>query len=493
MEPAGQTEQTTGQERQERQERTDGRAPEARAGVARLLTVGVGGAGSNAVNRMIEAQVRGVEFAAMNTDAQALGLSRATTRLRLGETLTRGLGAGGNPDIGRRAAEESAEQIAAALAGADMVFITAGMGGGTGTGAGPLVAQTAREQGALAVAVVTTPFAFERRRKLIAEQGIAALREVVDALIVVPNERLMQLAAKETSVFEAYRMADDVLRQGIQGISDLITIPGLINLDFADIKVVMRDAGSALMAMGQASGEDRAEAAVRAAIGNPLLDVDISGARGVIFNITGGDDLTMQEVNRIADIISGAAHPDANIIFGTVYDPSSAGAIKITVVATGFEPRVARDQQRHPWLVAAKAPAGRPVMPAAPRRAEDGQAPARERGVGQVEDAGGFVRVKPARGTDGAALTPLERRMDEAAVRTPRDTAEPPVSVRPRPTDEAVVARRPEPVRVGRPRGDRAMPGFHGEEYAQNDEPEEVEVPRVGRSRWERFLLGKGH
>src|SRR5690348_10782198 len=487
MEPAGQTEL-------ERQERADGRATPERTGVARLLTVGVGGAGSNAVNRMIEAQVRGVEFAAMNTDAQALGLSRAATRLRLGEALTRGPGACGDPDIGRRAEEGGAQQIAAALAGADMVFITAGMGGGTGTGAGPLVAQAAREQGALAVAVVTTPFAFERRRKLIAEQGVAALREVVDALIVVPNERLMQLAAKETSVFEAYRMADDVLRQGIQGISDLITIPGLINLDFADIKVVMRDAGSALMAMGQASGEDRAEAAVRAAISNPLLDVDISGARGVIFNITGGDDLTMQEVNRIADIISGAAHPEANIIFGTIYDPSSAGAIKITVVATGFEPRVARDQQRHPWLMTAKAPAGRPVMPAAPRRAEDGQAPAHahsERGEPQADHAGSFVRVGPARGADGAALTPLDRRTDEAAVHVSRDAAEPPQ--RQRPTDEAVVARRPQPVRVSGQRGDRALPGFHGEEYAQNDEPEEVEVPQVGRSRWERFLLGKGH
>jgi len=503
MEPTGQTGQMERAEQpeQERQERADGRTTPERTGVARLLTVGVGGAGSNAVNRMIEAQVRGVEFAAMNTDAQALGLSRAATRLRLGETLTRGLGAGGNPDVGRRAAEESAEQIAAALAGTDMVFITAGMGGGTGTGAGPLVARAAHEQGALTVAVVTTPFAFERRRKLVAEQGIAALREVVDALIVVPNERLMQLTPKETGVFEAYRMADDVLRQGIQGISDLITVPGLINLDFADIKVVMRDAGSALMAMGQASGEDRAETAARGAISNPLLDVDISGARGVIFNITGGDDLTMREVNHIADIISGAAHPDANIIFGTVYDPSSAGAIKITVVATGFEPRVARDQQRHPWLVTAKSPAGRPVMPATPRRTEDGAAPSGARvesgtapaAAGRrAEDAGSFVRVGPARGADGAVISPLDRRrVDEAAVPTPRDAADEPPRPQ-RPTDEAVVARRPELVRVSRPRGERVMPGFHGEEYAQNDEPEEVEVPRAGRGRWERFLLGKG-
>lgn len=309
-------------------------------GVARLVAVGVGGGGVNALNRMIDAGVRGVEFIAMNTDVQALELARTPMRVRIGESLTRGLGAGGNPEIGRSAAEESYDVICAALAGADMVFITAGMGGGTGTGAGPLVARAAREQGALTVAVVTTPFAFERRRKVIAEQGVAALREIVDALIVVPNERLSQLAAREMSAFEAYRLADDVLRQGVQGISDLITIPGLINLDFADIRTVMADAGSALMSVGQGSGDERAELAARSAITNPLLEVDISGARGVIFNITGGDDLTMFEVNRVAEIISGAAHPDANIIFGTVYDASSKGSIKVTVVATGFEPRV---------------------------------------------------------------------------------------------------------------------------------------------------------
>ncbi|MGZ3583401.1 MAG: cell division protein FtsZ, partial [Ktedonobacterales bacterium] len=269
-----------------------------------MLAVGIGGAGTNALNRMIDAGVRGVEFLAMNTDAQALEMSRAPHRLRIGETLTRGQGAGGDPEIGRRAAEESYTAIQQALAGADMVFITAGMGGGTGTGASPLVAQAAREQGALTVAVVTTPFAFERKRKHIGAQGVAALREIVDALIVVPNERLVQLAARDMSAFEAYRLADDVLRQGVQGISDLITIPGLINLDFADIRAVMADAGSALMSIGQATGENRAEVAARGAITNPLLDVDISGARGVVFNITASDDLTMYEVNHIAEIIT---------------------------------------------------------------------------------------------------------------------------------------------------------------------------------------------
>ena len=320
------------------------------AGIARLLAVGIGGAGTNAINRMIEAGVGGVEFFAMNTDAQALEMSRAPRRLRIGETLTRGLGAGGVPEIGQRAAEESYDEIQQALAGADMVFITAGMGGGTGTGASPLVAQAARDRGALTVAVVTTPFAFERKRKQIAAQGVAALREIVDALIVVPNERLMQVAAHDMSAFEAYRLADDVLRQGVQGISDLITVPGLINLDFADIRAVMADAGSALMSIGLANGENRAEVAARDAITNPLLDVDISGARGVIFNITGGDDLTMHEVNRIAEIISGAAHPDADIIFGTVHDSTIAGSLKVTVVATGFEPRVSHvTHERQLW------------------------------------------------------------------------------------------------------------------------------------------------
>jgi cell division protein FtsZ len=304
-------------------------------GVARLVAVGVGGGGSNAINHMIEADIHGIEFIAMNTDAQALRLSRASKRIRIGQQVTRGLGAGGNPEIGRRAAEESYEAIQTELAGADMVFITAGMGGGTGTGASPLV-----------VAIVTTPFGFERQRKRVAERGVTALRDIVDAVIVVSNERLMTLAGHDMSLFEAYRLADDVLRQGIQGITDLITIPGLINLDFADIRAIMANAGSALMTVGQASGEHRAEEAARRAITNSLLETDITGARGVIFNITGGDDLTLNEVNRIADIVSGAAHQDANIIYGTVYDPNVKETLNVTVVATGFEPRVRYDRER---------------------------------------------------------------------------------------------------------------------------------------------------
>jgi cell division protein FtsZ len=307
---------------------------------ARIAAVGVGGAGTNAINHMIKVGVSGVEFIAMNTDAQALETALAPTHVRLGEMLTHGLGAGGNPEIGEQAARESYEHFRDQLTGSDMVFITAGMGGGTGTGASPLVAQAAREVGALTVAVVTTPFAFERRRKLIASSGVEALREVVDALILVPNERLMELHPSDLGAFEAYRLADDVLRQGIQGISDLITIPGLINLDFADIRAVMTDTGSALMSVSRASGEQRAERAASEALTNPLLDIDISGARAVIFNITGSDDLTMGEVHRIAEAIAAAAHPEANIIFGSVYDPTLSGAIKLTVVATGFEPRV---------------------------------------------------------------------------------------------------------------------------------------------------------
>ena len=307
---------------------------------ARIAAVGVGGAGTNAINHMINVGVSGIEFIAMNTDAQALELALAPVRMRLGEALTHGLGAGGNPQIGQQAAEESYPLIRDRLTGFDMVFITAGMGGGTGTGAAPLVAQAARELGALTVAVVTLPFAFERRRKHIAEKGIEALREIVDALILVPNERLMELNPGNLGAFAAYRLADDILRQGIQGISDLITIPGLINLDFADIRSIMTDTGSALMAVCTARGEHRAEEVARGALSNPLLDLDIQGARGVIFNITASDDLTMAEVYKIAESISAAAHPEANIIFGSIYDQALDGAIKLTVVATGFEPRV---------------------------------------------------------------------------------------------------------------------------------------------------------
>ncbi|HET8842509.1 MAG TPA: cell division protein FtsZ [Ktedonobacteraceae bacterium] len=307
-------------------------------GFAQIRVIGVGGGGSNAVNRMIQANMMGIEFIAVNTDAQALVLTQAPTFIRIGDKLTRGLGAGGNPSVGAKAAEENAEELYERLKGSDMVFITAGMGGGTGTGASPVIAQIAREVGALTVGVVTKPFAFEgNKRRLAAEEGIANLKQHVDTLITVPNDRLLQVADKKMPLKEAFRLADDVLRQGIQGISDLITVPGLINLDFADVKTIMSAAGSALMAIGEASGESRAIDAAHIAISSPLLDIDINGARGVLFNITGGLDLTLYEVNEAADIISKAAHPEANIIFGAVQDAAYDGKVKITVIATGFD------------------------------------------------------------------------------------------------------------------------------------------------------------
>jgi cell division protein FtsZ len=307
-------------------------------GFAQIRVIGVGGGGSNAVNRMIQANMMGIEFIAINTDAQALLLTEAQHRIRIGDKLTRGLGAGGNPSVGTKAAEENAEEIYEVLKGSDMVFITAGMGGGTGTGASPVVAQVAREVGALTVGVVTKPFSFEgKKRQLSAEEGINNLKQHVDTLITVPNDRLLQLADKRTPLSEAFRLADDVLRQGIQGISDLITVPGLINLDFADVKTIMSAAGSALMAIGEATGDARAVEAAQIAIASPLLDIDISGAHGVLFNITGGIDMTLFEVNEAADIISRAAHPEANIIFGAVQDPNYDGRVKITVIATGFD------------------------------------------------------------------------------------------------------------------------------------------------------------
>jgi cell division protein FtsZ len=311
-------------------------------GFAQIRVIGVGGGGSNAVNRMIAANMMGIEFIAVNTDAQALLLTEAPRRIRIGDKLTRGLGAGGHPGVGAKAAEENEEEIYEALKGSDMVFITAGMGGGTGTGASPVVAHIARELGALTVGVVTKPFTFEGKKRMqAAEEGIVNLKQHVDTLITVPNDRLLQVADKRMPLSEAFRLADDVLRQGIQGISDLITVPGLINLDFADVKTIMSAAGSALMAIGEGSGDTRAADAARLAIASPLLDIDISGARGVLFNITGGLDLTLFEVNESAAIISQAAHPDANIIFGAVQDPHFDGRVKITVIATGFDAHTA--------------------------------------------------------------------------------------------------------------------------------------------------------
>jgi cell division protein FtsZ len=307
-------------------------------GSARIIVIGVGGGGSNAVNRMIQAGVRGVEFVTVNTDAQALMRSEAPTRVRIGEKLTRGLGAGGNPQVGAKAAEESAESIYQLFKGADMVFIAAGMGGGTGTGASPIIAGIAQEVGALTVGVVTKPFTFEgARRRESAEQGIQTLKQKVNTLITIPNDRLLSVIDKRTSLEQAFAVVDDVLRQGIQGISELITEPGLVNLDFADVKTIMSEAGSALMAIGRGAGDSRAGEAAKMAINSPLLDVSMEGARGVLFNITGGSDLTLAEINEAAEIISQAADANANIIFGAVIDPRLQNEVKITVIATGFD------------------------------------------------------------------------------------------------------------------------------------------------------------
>ncbi len=305
---------------------------------ARIKVVGVGGGGCNAVERMIAEGLQGVEFIAVNTDAQALMQSNAPTRVRIGDKLTRGLGAGGNPDNGKKAAEESATELYEVLKGSDMVFVTAGIGGGTGTGAAPIVAQIAREVGALTIGVVTRPFTFEGARRMsTAESGITALKEQVDTLIVIPNDRLLQIVDKRSSLNEAFSVADDVLRQGIQGISELITIPGLINLDFADVRAIMSEGGAALMAVGHAEGEDRARVAAEMAITSSLLDITIDGARGILFNVTGGSDLSLFEVNTAAAIIKETAHPDVNLIFGAVVDPNMGEEIRVTVIATGFD------------------------------------------------------------------------------------------------------------------------------------------------------------
>ena len=305
---------------------------------ARIKVVGVGGGGCNAVDRMIDEGLQGVEFVGINTDAQALMLSKASTRVRVGEKLTRGLGSGGDPDVGRKATEESAEELYEVLKGSDMVFITAGMGGGTGTGGVSIVAQIAKEVGSLTIGVVTRPFTFEGARRIqAAEAGIAKLKEQADTLIVIPNDRLLQIVDKRANLQQAFRMADDVLRQGVQGISELITVPGLINLDFADVRTIMSEGGAALMAVGLAKGEDAARVAAEQAISSQLLDITIDGARGILFNVTGGPDLTLFDVNQAAAIIKETAHPDVNLIFGAVIDQNMKDTVRITVIATGFE------------------------------------------------------------------------------------------------------------------------------------------------------------
>jgi cell division protein FtsZ len=305
---------------------------------ARIKVVGVGGGGCNAVNRMIEEGIQGVEFISINTDAQALMLSAAPTKVRIGTKLARGLGAGGDPEVGRKSAEESAEDLYNVLKGADMVFVTAGLGGGTGTGAAPIVAQIAKENGALTIGVVTRPFTFEGSKRMQScEVGMTNLKDHADTLIVIPNDRLLQIMDKRASLNDSFKLADEVLRQGIQGISELITVPGLINLDFADVKAIMSEGGAALMAVGKASGEDRARLAAEQAISSQLLDITIDGARGVLFNVTGGPNLTLFEVNQAAALIRETAHPDVNMIFGAVIDPTLTDEIHVTVIATGFE------------------------------------------------------------------------------------------------------------------------------------------------------------
>jgi cell division protein FtsZ len=329
--------------------------------LAVIKVVGVGGGGTNAVNRMVDAGLAGCEFIAVNTDAQALMMTDADVKIQVGAQVTRGLGAGADPEIGFAAAQESRDELKEALKGADMVFVTAGEGGGTGTGGAPVVAELGQEIGALTVGVVTRPFAFEgRKRADQAERGIDQLRDRVDTLIVIENDRLLQVVERQTSVVEAFGMADDILRQGVQGITDLITEPGLVNLDFADVRTIMRDAGSALMGIGRASGENRAAEAARTAVSSPLLEASIEGATGILLNITGGPDIGLFEVNEAAEVVTGAADQNANVIFGAVIDESLGDEVQVTVIATGFggqgRRRRRREAEREPPIPAATAP-----------------------------------------------------------------------------------------------------------------------------------------
>jgi cell division protein FtsZ len=337
--------------------------------LAVIKVVGVGGGGTNAVNRMVDAGLSGVEFIAVNTDAQALMMCDADVKIHIGSQATRGLGAGADPEVGKAAALESKDELKEALKGADMVFITAGEGGGTGTGAAPILAELAKsELSALTVGVVTRPFSFEgRRRAQQAESGIDELRDQVDTLIVIENDRLLQVVEKRTSIVEAFRLADDVLRQGVQGITDLITIPGLVNLDFADVRTIMRDAGSALMGIGASSGENRATEAAQAAVSSPLLEASIEGATGILLNVTGGRDIGLFEVNEAAEVVTGAADQNANVIFGAVIDESLTDEVRVTVIATGFGPH----RQRRRRVSEAREDEPARAVPDAPREGFD--------------------------------------------------------------------------------------------------------------------------
>jgi cell division protein FtsZ len=367
--------------------------------LATIKVIGVGGGGNNAVNRMIEHGVQGVEFIAVNTDAQALNLSKAEVKMQIGAKLTRGLGAGANPDVGKKAAEESKEQLEAALSGADMVFVTAGMGGGTGTGAAPVIAQIARDLGALTVGVVTRPFTFEgKKRSGQASGGIGAMKEAVDTLIVIPNDRLLEIVDKSTPMLEAFREADNVLRQGVQGISDLIAVPGLINLDFADVKTIMSNKGSALMGIGVSAGENRAAEAAKKAISSPLLETSIDGAQGVLMNITGGTNLSLYEVQEAADIVATASDQEVNMIFGSVINETLKDEIIVTVIATGFKEETMQPKVNRPAFGQAKQQMGT-VKREQPKREEIQQEPVRHTQVSQEEtlDIPTFLRNRNRR------------------------------------------------------------------------------------------------
>ncbi len=340
---------------------------------ARIKVIGVGGSGHNAIHRMMETGIKGVEFVAVNTDAQALHNSQADHKIHIGKTLTRGLGAGMNPEIGRAAAEESKQEILDVIRNADMIFITGGMGGGTGTGAAPIVAELAKKTGILTVAVVTRPFAFEgARRRELADKGLAELKQHVDTIIIVPNDRILQIIDKKTSLLDAFKYVDDILRQGVAGISDLITTPGMINVDFADVRAIMQNAGSALMGIGRATGENRALEAARSAIDSPLLDLSIDGAKGVLFNITGGKDLGMYEVDDAAKFITKSVDPDAKIIFGAVIDENMDEEVKITVIATGFD---GEPMRRPEQSVRMEEPLPPPPVPVREREREEVRKP----------------------------------------------------------------------------------------------------------------------
>jgi cell division protein FtsZ len=328
---------------------------------AKIKVIGVGGSGGSVINRMVSAKIRGIEFIAMNTDAQALHHNQAPTKLHIGKTTTRGLGAGMDPDLGRRAAEESQDEIHDLLKGADMVFVTCGLGGGTGSGAAPVVADIARDMGALTVAVVTKPFSFEgAQRKSVGDSALSELQDKVDTIITIPNDRLLQIIDKKTSLLDAFAIVDDVLKQGVQGIADLITVPGLINLDFADVRAIMENTGSALMGIGRASGESRAVDAAKAAIDSPLLELSIDGAKGILFTVSGGADLSMYEVNEAARVITSSADPNAKVIFGSVIDETLGDEVKITVIATGFG-KGARSAQPKKITAAMSSPFERPA------------------------------------------------------------------------------------------------------------------------------------